>query len=263
MPWRFFINVLGVIAGFSFIHAAYAGGVIEDFSTTMRVQRDATVAVDEYITYNFGPGDWHGIIRDLPVRFEARGKYREQSFDILEIVDETGAPYVVKTELTDAVLRIVIGDPDVSVSGVKIYIIRYIASGAIRSAEDQADLYWRVTGNDWTVPITRASARVILPEAAPAGLVYPACAIGFFSEAQACGRAEVSALEGKADTLRYAHENLAVGEGLIITAAFPGDLVVQPPFMMRVRKFIERHWLYALGVTWVLVGLVVWRTRRK
>jgi uncharacterized membrane protein len=135
--------------------------VINNFNASITILKDGSVFVVENIIYDFGSGQKHGIFRDIPLT-AADGP--QLSINIYGVSDEAGQPYQYTTSITNNILRIKIGDPDVLITGIKTYIISYRVYNAIRTFNDHDELYWNVTGNQWPVVIQNASASVFLPD---------------------------------------------------------------------------------------------------
>jgi uncharacterized membrane protein len=137
------------------------GEVINDFKANLTIQKDGLVFVTEKIVYDFGLNQKHGIDRNIPLTSNDGQKLK---VSVLSVQDERGEPYKYTSWVTNNILQIQIGDPNVLVSGVKTYIINYKVSNAIRTFKDHNELYWNVTGNEWPVSILNASALVNLPD---------------------------------------------------------------------------------------------------
>lgn len=150
---------------------------IESFFSRLSVHQDGTMTVDETIDYNF-PSAKHGIYRDIPVRYDIDGKTVEMPLGAFSVraPDGEAIPYVTKRN-KDSV-RIKIGDPNVTVTGVRAYVIEYSVSGALRYFGDHDELYWNVTGNGWDVPIRKSGAQVVLPDAVDAKSITTRCFTG-------------------------------------------------------------------------------------
>jgi len=135
--------------------------VIKNFDVNINIQKDGSLIVREKIVYDFGTNQRHGIFRDIPLT-SVNGP--ELNIKVIEVKDELSNPYKYTTSITNNILKIKIGDPDIFVTGSKTYIITYQVYNAIRTFEDHNELYWNVTGNEWPVVIQNANASVILPD---------------------------------------------------------------------------------------------------
>ncbi|MFL5638800.1 MAG: DUF2207 domain-containing protein, partial [Gemmatimonadaceae bacterium] len=144
---------------------------IRDFGALITVHSDGSLDVTEQLTIRFD-GQWNGIVRDLSLRHNtARGRATKLNVQIGYVTDSLGNRLRVEEESKDngwtRSLRIYI--PGASDADRQI-IIRYRVANAIRfyysdgTAGDFDELYWNVTGNEWTMPIDSVHARVVLPD---------------------------------------------------------------------------------------------------
>ncbi|OIO51218.1 hypothetical protein COY93_00220 [Candidatus Uhrbacteria bacterium CG_4_10_14_0_8_um_filter_58_22] len=146
---------------------------VRAFHSDLTVGSDGTLTVVETIDYAFA-APRHGIFRDLPIRYELDDG--EQVIVPIEVVSVDGWPY--ELEKSKSMVRIRIGDPDRTVTGIQRYVITYRATGAVRYFDDHDELYWNVTGNDWEVPLSRIGATVRLPDAVDGQSVTHDCFTG-------------------------------------------------------------------------------------
>ena len=152
---------------------AQATEEVSSFSSDIVVGEDGSVSVTEQIDYTFVEPR-HGIYRDIPFRYVMDNG--EEVIVPVEIVSVEGGPY--KIEKSRTTMRLRIGDPDKTVTGRKSYVIKYIATGALRYFDDHDEIYWNVTGNEWQVPLKRVSAQVHLPEGARRESINMTCYTG-------------------------------------------------------------------------------------
>ena len=118
----------------------------------------------ERIRWDFEGEPRHGILRDIPVAY-GRGRaadYRIRIDDV-EVTDAEGRARPVRTRETGRLLELRIGDPDVTVSGVEDYWIRYRVRRGLLFFEEHDELYWNAIGHEVLVPVERASVAVYLP----------------------------------------------------------------------------------------------------
>jgi uncharacterized membrane protein YgcG len=141
------------------------GWVIRSFDAQYEIKPGGTVVATEDLRVDFGALERHGIFRDIPVEYV----YNEESNRRIDITDlsVTDGSDPVRFELIDGGpnLRIKIGDPDTFVSGEQRYVIHFTFNDGLNPFDDHDELFWNVTGNDWAVPIERASAEVTVPRA--------------------------------------------------------------------------------------------------
>src|SRR5438132_4447466 len=155
--------VLGaVMVGLPSTAAADIGGErIRNYRVVITVQRDGAIAVDETIDYDFGSNQRHGILRDVPVRFHFDDHYdRMLPLTVLSVHGSPGTPDGYKVEHVGALLRIRIGDPKRTVTGLHTYTINYRVEGALNGFSDHDELYWNAIGAFWDVPVDQATVKV-------------------------------------------------------------------------------------------------------
>ncbi|MBI4127883.1 MAG: DUF2207 domain-containing protein [Parcubacteria group bacterium] len=195
------------------------GWTITDFASALSIQPDGTLTVAETIAVDFGSLQKHGIFRDMPLLYElpSSGKvYTEVT--VLDVTrGGTAEPFEVTKSRAN--LRIRIGDPDTTISGIQRYRIEYTVRGVLRSFEGFDELYWNVTGNDWPVMIERASALVSLPrEGMREGAL---CFVGVVGSPEECGVVRTSSSAAQFESTRP----LVAGEGLSVVTDFASGLV--------------------------------------
>jgi hypothetical protein len=195
---------------------------ITHFDVTIAVQPDGDLIVTEAITVRAeGREIRRGIYRDIPLRSaDERGMRREAGFELLSIErNKRAEPY--HTKRTGNGIRIYIGQEDVFIRpGTHHYVIRYRSARQLRQFEDFDEVYWNATGNQWTFPIRKASARVSLPE--DARVLEHAGYTGRFGENGTDYRArKISPRTMQFQTTRA----LNPGEGLTVAVSFPKGFV--------------------------------------
>ncbi|MFL5552053.1 MAG: DUF2207 domain-containing protein [Gemmatimonadaceae bacterium] len=225
---------------------------IRDFGALLTVHSDGSLDVTEQLTVRFD-GQWNGIVRDLSLRHNtARGRATKLDVRIGYITDSLGNRLRVEQESKDGgwtrSLRIYVpgaNDADRQV------IIRYRVANAIRfyydekGAGDFDELYWNVTGNDWTMPVDSVHGRVVLPDdvAATRTAVYTGVRGSVSSDA----KIERDSNEIVFTTLR----GLAPYEGMTIGVGWPAGHIASRPPQSRERLLDVVQW------TPLLIPLVV------
>jgi len=206
------VGVLLTLFGFHQIVRAETE-IINNFNADIAIQKDGSVFVSENIIYNFGSNQKHGIFRDIPLT-AVNGP--QLNINVSGVSNEIGQPYQYTASITNNVLRIKIGDPNVFVAGIKTYIISYQVYNAIRTFNNHEELYWNVTGNQWPVAIQNAKASVTLPDS-PIPNVEMDCFTGLQGDTQK------NCIFTQADpSLNYwATQPLNADEGLTLVLGMP------------------------------------------
>lgn len=237
---------------------AALGETIRDFSADLFLERSGAFSVVERIRYDFEGAERHGIYREIPIRGgEGFGDAISIAIDVEGVTDEVGGERPYALERGGGRVQLRIGDPEVTLSGLHEYRIRYRVRRAFRFLEDRDELAWNVTGNEWQVPIERAAARVYLPETARADDVAIRCYRGRYgSRATGC----VARAEGS--TTGFEAAGLAPAEGLTIAVALPKGALEEPSRFARWVEWMIDHgglWLLAPFVTFLLC-FWLWRS---
>ena len=205
------------------VHGTFAE-TINDFYVVMKIGKDGTVDVIENIRYDFGYAERHGIFRNIPyVKTNKDGKRYKLKIDVTSVVDEKGNSYNFKTstDVSDKEIEVKIGDPNVYVTGKHNYVINYKVYGALTYFSDHDELYWNVTGDEWTVPIEKAGAQLVLPQAVQENNLQKQCFTGpSGSTESACGtNVEEESVVYRTDRSLYG------GEGFTVVVGFPKGMV--------------------------------------
>ena len=162
----------------------------------------------ESISYDFGKAHRHGIFRDIPRRetYLARpGFDRLYRIDDVRVSADQATSAKTKKSTNGRYLHLRIGDPNKTVTGEHRYVISYIVRGAPGTFAGHDELFWDPIGNQWPVPINRATVVVNVP----AGITKVGCTTGPPGSRLGCDR---SSSDGRrAD---FAQANLAREAGV-------------------------------------------------
>jgi len=231
---------------------------ISSFRVVIEVKTDASFNVAETIQYNFSDASRHGIYRDIPVKYQARGGNYTVKISNISVVDEDGQPYKFISSPSGNSLRIKIGDADTFVSGVKTYAVHYTVKRAINFFDDHDELYWNVTGNGWEVPMSSVQATVTLPQPIASDSLQTKCFFGILGSSQVCDRALQTL-----GTLTFAEDSLANGEGMTVVVGFPKGIVVQPTHWEKIRDIVKDNIILVLPLLVLGALFYGWRKRGR
>lgn len=258
------IILLFIVVGALLALPALAQEEISDFRTTIKINEDASIKVTEKITYDFGSEQKHGIYRDIPFKYQARGGNYNLILDVESVVDEAGRPYNFEVLKQGRNKRIKIGDADSFASGQKVYVIAYRAERALNYFVEHDELYWNATGNEWNVPIKQSKATVQFPASINDNDLQAACFAGYTGSAADCvsTRYEYSD-QNVVKSVVFAHDRLDPGEGVTVVVGWPKDLVYEPTFVERLLAMAKDNWI--IGMPFLIFALLfyLWRTRGR
>lgn len=194
---------------------------IADYSTDITINKDATINVIETINYNFGTIERHGIIRNIPYKYSARGGTFKLRLSNISVTDEKNQPLTFKQSYSGNELSLKIGDADKTITGTHIYKIAYTVNRAINYFDDHDELYWNAIGLEWTVPIAKSSAIIH----APANISKMQCFTGVHDSKES----NCSITGGNTETVTFTStKQLEAGEGLTIVAGLPEGTIAKP-----------------------------------
>ena len=195
---------------------------IESFVADIAVNQDGSMVVEETIRYDFERAERHGIFRHIPLAHpQSAGSFyqdRVVEIDQLEITRNAAPePYTITS--SGGEFRVRIGDPNETITGQHTYTIRYVVAGALTYYQAGGiDLYWNVTGSEWSVPIQTAQAFV----SAPAGALLDTqtCYVGANNATTEC-----TSTSTDSGAVLFSAVDLAPGTGLTIAQALDPAVV--------------------------------------
>jgi hypothetical protein len=198
---------------------------IDRFVSRVNVNPDASLDVTEDISVIAeGRQIRRGILRDFPTDYRRPdGSHYRVGFKVIEVLRNGQNVDWVLESIGNGV-RIRIGNPDILLQpGIHTFTINYHVTRVTGFFETYDELYWNVTGNEWTFPIREAYSYVSLP--AGAVISKHAMFTGRFGSTVAdANLGNVSGSQYSAATGR----TLEPGEGFTIAVAWQKG-IVQPP----------------------------------
>jgi uncharacterized membrane protein len=236
---------------------------IDSFYTTIRIDNNGLIKVEERIYYDFSEQEKHGIYRDMPIAYRARGGNYKLKISNINVSDDVGHPYGFEVSYPSGNARIKIGDANLTVSGKKMYVIKYDIDRAINYFDDHDELYWNATGNSWSSPIKVALAKVILPDWTGSGGITKACYRGPAGSTEQCGASNIEDVEGKARSISFSDRDLIPGEGLTIVVGFPKNIVTRPPLWKRLQNTLSDNYIFFLPFLVLAIMLFLWRKKGR
>lgn len=212
---------------FAAADVSYAREVFKTYDVTVQIHEDSTMTVTENIVAVVENIEINrGIVRVFPVEYkDANNRRITVGFDVLSVkLDGQDTPFQVSSSGRYKELRI--GDANrVIRPGDHLFTIVYKTSKQLGFFENHDELYWNVTGNDWTFPILSASCNVALPGGKfGEGFNSIEWYVGKYGEK---GRKSDAALlaDGTVRTTR----TLSRQEGFTVVYTWPKGIVTPPP----------------------------------
>lgn len=254
---RFAIGIVASIAVWALGMGAPANAqpseAIRSYDVSIEIRADDSIRITEVIEYDFGSARRHGIFRDVPTRQTYDDRYdRVYPLNVESVTASGGASadFQVSSE-PGGVTRIRIGDPDVTTSGLHTYTIVYIVGAAVNGFPDHDELYWNAVGEDWDVPVDRATATVV----APATILDAVCYAGPIGSSTACDREKIAG-----ETARFTQRGLFPFEAFTVVVSLPKGAVEEPLPRLVEPWSLDRAFSrtpVTLGVSGGLLALVI------
>ncbi|HTE48931.1 MAG TPA: DUF2207 domain-containing protein [Candidatus Paceibacterota bacterium] len=221
---------------------------ILNFISSIKVNIDDSVDVFETITYNTGSQERHGIYRDI---YPYSSTDQKMAITDVSVTDLNNVPYTFVLSNSGSNFRIKIGDANETFSGQKTYLIKYHASRAVAQFKDFDEIYWNVTGNEWTMPIYQASASIVLPSGV--SIIQSACYYGPKGNKDQCQMSndESGSYDFSAPSL------LGVGEGLTAAVGFTKGVVIPYSASDKVSNFFDTYWPWLVSAILPILTLIL------
>lgn len=206
---------------------AFSAEVLKNFDVAVQINKDSSIYVTENITANVENININrGIIRAFPVEYEDKnGRRVTVGFDVDEVLlDGASVPWEVSDSGRYKALRI--GDSNrIIPRGLHTFTIKYTTTEQIGFYENYDELYWNVTGNQWTFPIINSTVKVSLPDR-PYGEDFSSAEwyVGAYGEK---GNPRDAKL-GKSKSISITRP-LMSGEGYTVVYTWPKGIVTPPP----------------------------------
>lgn len=237
---------------------------IDNFSATIKINTDASLDVSEKIEYNFGAINKHGIIRDIPVNYKARGGNFNLRVSNVKVEDENGLGYLFSTYYSGSNFSIKIGDANKFVSGKKIYVVNYKIKRAMNYFDSYDELYWNVVGNEWEVPIESAEANIIFPESIAEDQVRKTCFAGLLGEKSLCSSTEFIFSGNLIQGVRFKQNSLlAPVQGFTVVVGVPKKVVLEPSAADSYLEILKDNWIIVLPFITFFAMYYLWRSRGR
>ena len=214
------IKTLFLLISLFFITSPILAEEIQNYETSITINTDASISVQEKILYDFGFLQRHGIYRDIPYKYNARGGTFTIQISDVSVLDETGNKYIFTTSTQNNDFKIKIGDPDSYISGQKTYIINYKVKKAINYFSEHDELYWNAIGGNWLIDINKSLIKINVPQSN--GITY-ACYYGQIKSTTTCPINK----EGNQLTIEH-NDVLYPGNYLTIVVGLPKGILYKP-----------------------------------
>jgi len=241
------------------------GWTIAGFDVDLTIRPDGALDVVETIDADFS-APRHGILREIPVRYDVGMHQYDLRFRLLGVDDGEGSPWPTSVAFQENLARIWIGDPERTVDGRRRYRIRYRVDRAVIREGNQAwsegghaVLRWNATGTEWQVPIGGSRVTVHLPrDLDDSQLAYEAWVGRFGTSGGAFRKRRVDAR-----TIEFQTGPLRPREGITVEVVMPDDAVARPGVLRRLRWWLTDNFPYAVFPITAALCFLAWFSRGR
>jgi uncharacterized membrane protein YgcG len=231
---------------------------IEGFHSEIVVLPNSTIDITETIDARFIGSPWNGLFRTIPVEYPGPGGFNYSLFltDVSATEGASGPSLRIEKSRQGPNLEFKIyvpGAPD----SKRTIVLHYVVKNGLRYFDDHDELYWNVTGTDWTVPLGSVTAHAVLP-AAVTGIRAAEYTGAYGSRAQ---DAQVDVLGSNVNvhTLRP----LAFREGLTLVVGWDKGFVAAPTRSDRITQFLQSNWPLFMPALILISMYWLWYTRGR
>src|SRR5919198_1800728 len=248
------VILLGALAATS-LHAQRSYS-IDRFDGQIRVNRDASIDVTETITASF-VGSYNGLYRTIPIEYRTNsGLNWTLGVALQSARDDAGNNLRTETSRHGHSIKYKIWIPGAA-NASRTIVLRYHATNGLRFFEEHDELYWNVTGDEWDVPISAATAEIDLP-ANTSGVR----AIAFNGVYGSTARDAQVAVDG--DVVRLAMpQGLGYHEGLTAVVGWNKGIVTAPSAASRAIATLRSNWPLIIPIPVFLFAFLSWRRRGR
>lgn len=228
---------------------------IQRMDVLIKMRPDSSFKVTETITVDFQQEYKHGIFRDVLVQNPDRyGSSRRIRVRVTGVTDGLSNARPYRAFRTGRYYRVKIGDPGSTVTGLQSYAITYEVRNALLYFGDHDELYWNATGNEWPVPIQRATCTVELPFEIEQNRVQVAGFVGpqGSSEAAASRKTRTGGAFSSPRPLGF-------NEGLTIAVGWPPGRVTPPGAFTKLGWFLADNLFAFLPIVFLIGMFTLWR----
>jgi len=230
---------------------------IQGFHSEIVILPDSTLDVTETIDVQF-IGSWNGVYRTIPVEYPGPGGFNYSLLltDASATDGAAGPSLRVEKSRQGPNLEFKIYVPGAA-DNARTIVLHYRVKNGLRYFPDHDELYWNVTGTDWTVPLGSVAAHVVLP-AGVTGVRAAEYTGAYGSRAQ---NAQVDIL-GSNVTVQTSRP-LAYREGLTLVVGWDKGFVNEPTRSDLIAQFFQSNWPLFVPLVALIFMYWLWYTRGR
>jgi hypothetical protein len=246
--------------------AAAADERILSYQSDITVKQGGALLVTETISVQAeGVQIRRGIYRDFPTDYEDRygNEYRVRFQPLGVLRNDIIENY--HSEKMGRYVRVYFGSADRLIDhGVHTYTFRYEVNRILGFFDDKDELYWNVTGSEWSFPIDKASAVVSFEFDVPPDEID---LYAYTGPQGSIGQHYLASIDYSGKPTFETSRNLGAYEGLTISVAWPKGLVDEPGALQEVTWLLADNLNLLIAVAGLLAMfsyyIPMWRSYGK
>jgi len=161
---------------------------------------------------------------------------------VLSVTDENGLPVGYTINNYNQSKKIQIGNPNKTIIGKKNFVIEYSVDQVVLNYGNGPEIYWNVTGNEWSTIIEKAKAKIISPYGEITKINCFGCESSFDKN----------------------EANFNGTEGLTVVVQIDkNNRLKSPGLMKKISNFINGNWGYLLSIIPILLMVLVWTSKGR
>lgn len=235
---------------------------IKQFHSDITINHDASLNITETIVYHTDIAGKHGIVRAIPVAYQ--GPYGTNyhvslTFDSV-LRDNDATAY--HTRYNNEYITLYIGSEDTTLRpGTYTYTITYTTYRQLGFFPEHDELYWNITGTQWTMPIHTASATIHVPNNVPSSDIRADAYTGEYLGVD--NRQSTTSINTATNIVRVTTPyTLSPGEGVTVSVAWPKGYITRPPWWHELYYTIRDNWILTVWILHMLALCVYYAYAR-
>jgi len=226
----------------------YPNWQINSFSSEIYLNQDGSLDITEIINVTFNV-EKHGIYRFIPIKYkDGWGNNLRLKIDVKSVVNEKNQPYKIDISNEKDNFKIRIGDPYITLTGNHTYKINYLVNKAlVWGKNNQDEIYWNITGNDWEVPINNVKGKIILPQEINSGIETYCWSGQYGSQEKNCQ------IKAEKNIINFQSKDF-----LTVAVKFPVGFIHPPSWKQEIIWLLEDNWLFFLPIISLILMSLLW-----
>lgn len=204
-------------------------GFITLFNSHIELKKDGSVQVQEEVLYNFNGQERHGIYRELPLNYKrSDGSDVSVAITGLSIHDRLGNEVPFEVGGGGNFVSMKIGDPNKTVSGEVLYVIKYSILGSVAPlrGETGAVFAWDALGSGWNDPIIKSRVEIVLPQDMQTSDVLASCIRRSRGRNFEClDNHQLGTATGTVAILKFLNDNVEQGDKVLVESTLKGRAI--------------------------------------